>query len=111
MAKRGGTWQKKRVTGLGEGRCGFKGSFAVVSAHERTCPVLDSRAADVVVDFALPAEESTPEAAVVTESARAHSYFFSKEVQKTGQFWLLTFWLLTVYLRVFLTRFSGFVQF
>ena len=31
----------------------------------------------------------------VTESARAHSYFFSKEVQKTGQFWLLTVWLLT----------------
>ena len=70
----------------------------------------------MVVDFALPAEESTPEAAVVTESARAHSYFFSKEVQKTGQFWLLTlwlltFWLLTVYLRVFLILFSGFVQF
>ena len=39
----------------------------------------------------------------VTESARAHSYFFSKEVQKTCQFWLLTFWLLTVYLWVFLT--------
>ena len=43
---------------------------------------------------------------LVTESARAHSYFFSKEVQKTGQFWLftlwlLTFWLFTVYLRCF----------
>ena len=33
---------------------------------------------------------------VVTESARAHSHIFSQEVQKTGQFWLLTFWLLTV---------------
>ena len=32
----------------------------------------------------------------VAESARAHSYFFSKQVQKTCQFWLLTFWLLTV---------------
>ena len=26
---------------------------------------------------------------VVTESARAHSYFVSQEAQKTGQFWLL----------------------
>ena len=29
----------------------------------------------------------------VAESARAHSYILSKEVQKTSQFWLLTFWL------------------
>ena len=44
------------------------------------------------------------------------SYFFSKEVQKISQFWMLTVWLLTfrllaVYIRVFLTRFSGFVHF
>ena len=32
----------------------------------------------------------------VTQSARACSYIFSKEVLKTYQFWLLTFWLLTV---------------
>ena len=30
----------------------------------------------------------------VTESARAHSYFPSKQVQKTCKFWLLKFWLL-----------------
>ena len=34
--------------------------------------------------------------ALVTESARAHIYILSKQVQKTCQFWLLTFWLLTV---------------
>ena len=28
---------------------------------------------------------------LVTESARAHSYYFSKPVQKTAQFWLLIF--------------------
>ena len=32
---------------------------------------------------------------LVTESARAHSYFSSKQEQETCQFWLLTFWLLT----------------
>ena len=32
----------------------------------------------------------------VTESARAHSYILSKQVQKTCKIWLLTFWLLTV---------------
>ena len=31
----------------------------------------------------------------VTESARAHSHILSKQVQRTCQFWLLTFWLLT----------------
>ena len=45
---------------------------------------------------------------IVAESARACTYFSSKQVQKTCKFWLLTlwlftFWLLTVYLRVFLT--------
>ena len=54
--------------------------------------------------------------AAVTESARAHSYILSKQLQKTCQFWLLmrwllTFWLLRVYLGLFLTLFSGFVQF
>ena len=49
------------------------------------------------------------------ESARAHSYFFSKEVQKSCQvwlltLWLLTFWLLTLYFRAFLTFSSGFVH-
>ena len=34
----------------------------------------------------------------VTESARAHSYIFSEEVQKTCEFWLLTSWLLTFWL-------------
>ena len=34
--------------------------------------------------------------AQVTESARAHSYYSSKEVQKTRQFWLFTVWLFTV---------------
>ena len=32
----------------------------------------------------------------VTESARAHSYYSSKQVEKTCFFWLLTVWLLTV---------------
>ena len=47
--------------------------------------------------------QSTPATSVefdvdvpVAESARACSYIFSEEVQKTCQFWLLTFWLLTV---------------
>ena len=44
---------------------------------------------------------------LVTESARAHSYILSEEVQKTCQFWrltlwLLTFWLLKVYHRAFI---------
>ena len=34
----------------------------------------------------------------VAESARAHSYYFSKEVHKSCEFWLLTIWLLTVWL-------------
>ena len=34
--------------------------------------------------------------AAVTESARAQSYYSSKQVQKTYQFWLFTFWLLAV---------------
>ena len=32
--------------------------------------------------------------APVAESARAHSYLFSKQVQNIGLFWLLTRWLL-----------------
>ena len=32
----------------------------------------------------------------VTESARACSYVLRKQLQKTYQFWLLTFWVLTV---------------
>ena len=47
----------------------------------------------------------------VTESARACRYIFSSVVQKSCPFWLLTFWLLILYLRVFLTFFSGFVHF
>ena len=37
-------------------------------------------------------------AGIVTESARAHSYMFNSEVQKTCKFWLLTFWLLAFWL-------------
>ena len=52
----------------------------------------------------------------VTESARARSYIFSKQVQKVCQFWLftlqlLTFWLSTVYLKVVRTLLSGVVHF
>ena len=46
---------------------------------------------DLVLDGDL-----SEDAALVTESASAHSYIFSKQLQKTCQFWLLTFWLLTV---------------
>ena len=34
----------------------------------------------------------------VTESARAHSYYSSKQVRKTCEFWLLTVWLLAFWL-------------
>ena len=53
--------------------------------------------ADTLLSFA--------DAVVRGESARACSSILSSEVQKTGEFWLLTFWLLIwtlpLYLRVF----------
>ena len=70
--------------------------------------------------FAMIGRRSSPQFVVgVTESARAHSYLLSKQVQtqqKTGQFWLLTLWLFTfwlfkVYFRDLLTLFSDFVYF